>query len=797
MPRLDTLIVRLAGLTVDHLARAFHGVSDNLAALAALAATLEARRDALEDLLFGLVQRAESCKELRRAALEAKRAVHNLRAPKLKPAQLELVLAALDAPARGVLGQWLDDYLAFESGKATLEARMDAAMNADLRGAILGALADEGFNRALRSTAWPQFDQLQPLRRADDGRPLTTAERKLLTYLSRAAWKTSPLSTFMHTGRLTLRAPPPGAPAALVIERKYATTHVNPALLDELRRLRPTASAPDATVHRHPRAMLAPGGAIRYPKATHAPANAGSWRVDRASEIALGEPITRILFAVPEAGQPLGEFIDTLEAQGMAGREAQSVVRILAREGLVRVAGDDAAFDAQLDLLTQALSEDAAPDNPRWLDPGQVAGLLADVRQAIGATGATVEASVARYEHGVASLSGAVNDAALECGLVELEALLSSCLVVNPAYAALVRAWHQASQGAGAIPLVRLLEAHGAPAPPAPGPAPALDAATLLAAGHRAPVTAYFQVACQPDGYRLVLNQAQTFSLSQSLRALPADAAEREALLRTYGDWLAGLHGDAEPVELPLCNRCNGLQEHPRITDAVLDWGNETGHPGRRIAIEDVQVRFDEATQRFHLTNARTGRGLALVYLGGILPQAIWGDAYALTLLCNPLHVALPSLIDAESGLGDGEGVAHAPRLERGSIVMRRALWRVPSNEIRRLLAGTRTDAFLALRGFLRDHGIPPQVFMRPSAGGDRARYYTRKSFRKPLFFDSGNPALYPGLLKLAELAEHVVLVEALPGPGEQWLERVAGERRVSELQVEFALSGCLGDARP
>jgi hypothetical protein len=733
---------------------------------------------------------------LRRAALEAKRAVHNVRAPKLKPAQMELVLAALGNPGRSTLAQWLDDYKEFESEKVALEARISATINSDLRGAIISALADDGFHRAMRCVAWTQFEQAQPLRSVGDGPPLSTAERKLLAYLSRAAWKTSPLSTFMYTGRLSLRAPPPGEAAALIVERRYATTYVNPALLDELRRVRPTGIAPDATVYRHPRAVLASGGVLRYPKATYAPANAGCWRIDRKSEIELGETVTRVLFAVPEAGQPLNEFIAALHAHGMRDREAQAVVRVLEREGLVRVCDDDAAFDAKLESLAQALGEDAAPDNPRWLDANQVASLLSDVRQSIGATGATLEASVARYEHGVASISGSVHDAALEGALADLEELLLSCLVVNPAYAALVGTWQQVSEGTSAIPLTKLLEAQGALAKAGLGPSPKLDVATLIGRGHRAPVTAYFQLACQPDGYRLVLNQAQTFSLSQSLRAMPAEAAEREALTRTYADWLKELYGDAEPVELPVCNLCNGLQDHPRITASVLDWGNETGYSKPSVAIEDVQVAFDSISQRFRLTNTRSGRAIALVYLGGIVPQPIWGDAYFLALLSNPLQVLLPNLIEAELALAEEDAVAHVPRLEHGVVVVRRALWRVPSKDIRRLLAGTKTNAFLALRGFMRHHGIPSQVFMRPSSGGDRTKYYTQKVFRKPMFFDVSNLTLYPSMLRLAELADHVVLVEALPGSSELWMESVAGERRVSELQFEFALSARQEDGR-
>ena len=285
-----------------------------------------------------------------------------------------------------------------------------------------------------------------------------------------------------------------------------------------------------------------------------------------------------------------------------------------------------------------------------------------------------------------------------------------------------------------------------------------------------------------------MLNQAQTFSLSQSLRALPADVVAREELISTYRAWLSTLYGDADPVEVPICNRCNGLQDHPRLTASILDWGNETGHSTPCIAVEDVAVHFDARSYRFCLVDERTGKKLSFVYLGGLVPQPTWGDAYPLTVLSNPFQMALPSLLDAELELVGVDGVAHVPRVERGRIVLRRAFWRVPSREILQLLRGTRTDAYLALRSFCNAYAIPTHVFIRPSAGGDRTKYYTHKAFRKPLFFDAGNPALYSVLIRVAKLAESVVFVEAIPGPHDQWLERVAGQRRVSELQMEFAL---------
>lgn len=782
MSRLDTIIVRLAGLTIAHIDRSNRAMANDLAALAALSAAIEAHRGPLEDELHELVRRAGTCKQLRSAALEAKRAVHNRRAPK----RLDVVTAALDASAQETLAKWLANYSAFQSCKVALDTRMEIAMHADVRSAIADALADDSFKRALRSTAWALFNQLQPLREAHDGGALSSAERKALVYISRAAWKTSPLSTFLHSGRLMLQAPQSGNAATLAIEDKYATTHANPALLDELQRLRSLPPNLNVTVRRHPRATATPSGAIRYLKAVYGPANAGSWRADRKSELVLGGTAARALFAIPASGQSLGEFLVALAAPGVSEAEARAIVRIMEREGVITLTRPDAELTALLNSLKEVLTEDAAQDNPRWRNADEVAALLADARQSIGATAAATSANDARFEHGVARLSGSVLDDQMQQCLAELETLLPDYLVVNPTYAALTRAWRHAAGGASAVPLQRLLEAYAVSAPAATEPL--WDAATLLEAGLRAPVTAYFQIACQPDGYRLVLNQAQTFSLSQSLRALPAETSAREELLATYRTWLRTLHGDTEPVEVPMCNRCNGLQDHPRLTAAVLDWGNETDHAAPCIAIEDVRVSFDAPSYRFRLTDERTGRKLSLVYLGGVVPQPTWGDAYPLTVLSNPFQVALPSLLDAEFELGDADGVAHAPRIERGRIVLRRALWRVPSHEILRLLAGKRSDAFLALRDFCSANAIPAHVFMRPSAGGDRTKYYSRKAFRKPLFFDAGNPALFPALVRLAELANHVVLVEAMPGPQDQWLERVAGQARVSELQVEFAL---------
>ena len=790
MPRLDTIIVRLAGLTIAHMSRSNRAMVDDLVELASLSTAIDAQRGRLVDELHELVRLAGTRKQLRNDALEVKRAVHNRRAPKLSAPRLDAVMAPLSVSAQAALTKWLADYAAFQSRKAALDIGMEIAINADVRGAIREALADDSFNRALRSTAWPLFVQLQPPREAYIDGALSSAERKALVYISRAAWKTSPLSTFLHSGRLELQAPELGNPATLEIKDKYATTHVNPALLDELQRHQslPISTNTDATVRRHRRAAATPSGAIRYLKAVYGTANAGSWRADRKSELALGGTVACALFAIPASGQPLGEFLTALAASGVNEAEAQAIVRILEREGVITLTRQGNESAALLNSLKEALTEDAALDNPRWKNADEVAALLTDVRQSMGAATATIRSNDARYEHGVAYLSGRVLDDQMEQCLTELETLLPDYLVVNPAYAALASVWRHKCGDASAMPLQQLLEAYSASAPAASATELLWDTATLLNAGHRAPVTAYFQIACQPDGYRLVLNQAQTFSLSQSLRALPSDLRAREELLASYRTWLHTLYGDAEPVEVPICNLCNGLQDHPRLTAAVLDWGNETGHAAPSVAIEDVQVNFDAQSRRFCLTDERAGRKLSLVYLGGLVPQPTWGDAYPLTVLSNPFQVALPSLLDAELELGDTDEVAHAPRVERGRIVLRRALWRVPSREILRLFADTRSDAFLALRDFCSAYAIPAHVFMRPSAGGDRAKYYKHKTFRKPMFFDAGNPALYPALVRLAKLAEHVVLVEAVPGPNDQWLERVAGQRRVSELQVEFAL---------
>lgn len=796
MAQLETIIVRIAGLSIDHLDHANKSSLPGMMQMLELSERLGAYTDFLRDTLFEVVCRPEITKSQRNAALELKRAIHNCRSPKIGPRQIDEIKLLLNRQSGGILNLWLDDIAAFQMQKRIWDSEADRYFKEDVRKANCNALQDDGFSRAIKSTAWDVYCQLLPLKRDTDIGVLSNAERKLLTYIARAAWKTSPKSTFMYSGRLDLEAPDEGQGSRLELVSAYTTTHANPAIFNELQRLRPHEQNPETLVFRHKRAGSV-NGSVTYPRSNFTAVNAGLWRSDRNSELMLGKAVTSVLFGIPREGQTTEAFFTALQAQGLTAPEAQAVIRIMLREGVIfleRFLGPDQLnFEMRLNELKAILAEDACATNNHWHNPGQISECLASVRNDFGITSALTRAGDARSEYGIAELRGKVFDSELRQCIGALELVLKDFVAVNPIYIMLAETFLREFDGDEYIDLSRLLEAFLRNYQSSVSNTANWSADDLIKSGHKVPVTAYFQVVSGSSDVRVVLNQAQTFSLSQSLRALPENKNDKENYLDKYRAWLEYLYHPAEPIEVPVCNSCNGMQSHPIITKSILDWGNETDSEDPVLEIEELIVSFDKSNRKFLLKNKNTHQHVSLVYLGGVVSQPAWGAGYLLTILNNPFVLNLPTIVSAESQLlaenpGNEGKVLHAPRIQRGKVVIRRAFWMVPSRIIEGLLKGSRSDGFLNLYKFCKANGINCQLFIYPSSGGDKIKFYTQKAFRKPQFLDIFNPALYSTLSRISEMSDYVILVEALPGKDEQWLQQVSDQRRVSELQIEFSL---------
>jgi hypothetical protein len=150
-----------------------------------------------------------------------------------------------------------------------------------------------------------------------------------------------------------------------------------------------------------------------------------------------------------------------------------------------------------------------------------------------------------------------------------------------------------------------------------------------------------------------------------------------------------------------------------------------------------------------------------------------------------------PLLHDAAAGRGAAR-VLHAPRLDVGRVVLRRASWVAQPGTMPRRVAGqSDADALLSLTAWLVEQGIPPRFFvsvLRPGSGltgslaGDRAR--------KPLLVDIGSPPLVQAFEKLtADPAGAAVFSEVTPEPETALLDQ-KGRPRVTEYVIELNCQG-------
>jgi hypothetical protein len=199
----EPLLVRIAGLPLDTLDAFGSRLCAGIAERAALQARLDAARAELADRLHAAVPGAEP--ELRRFLLAVRRDCHNERP--LHPRAGDGRWPALRAAA----GEAGDAAVALDGEARAWDARFEADYAAELerqRLALRAPLEDAEFVRGLALASPDLLDAVRALRAlppAASGRREHKAEQALLRYVTRAAGKVSPFSTFTQIGIGTLR----------------------------------------------------------------------------------------------------------------------------------------------------------------------------------------------------------------------------------------------------------------------------------------------------------------------------------------------------------------------------------------------------------------------------------------------------------------------------------------------------------------------------------------------------------------------------------------------------------------
>lgn len=749
-------LARVAGLEARTLERlTLPRTVAAIEALDAAEASVAAAAEPLAAALHALVPTVDGRE--RRHALALKRDVHNAREPSLPPADLEPLRMRL----HGRLAAWEGARASHARALAAAEralAEETAAVDAVLRDAALELLPGLALaSPALASTL------------SKPGPAAAREVRSLTAYVTRAAAKTSPFSTFTLVGAAGFGTAPDARTGAVVtLAPAVASTLLLACAGDE----RLAAAFDYAAAEPLGEALVVPRrGAI----------NGFLWRHDRLSH-------GRDCASYPS----LARRVRT----GLA-RPVEPWTRGEARP-LQRLADRIADEEIARAVTTVDAGAQAVADAPGSARPALVQRLRTDISGALSTVGAQppawlVDAPLVHEDVALArplALAPAVGDA-----LVELGAVLRPHIVRSRAYDLLVDAF-VARHGAGGRAtdvgaFLAEVERHGDWAVRASSTV-ASDVRAAATADRRrahapvsptsAPPTAsvFFQVAAStPDAidrgdFLLVLNQ-----LNPGVGALLARHAPLlgPAVERAVADWLGDLHPGAELIEVPVSADWNSLQAPLPALLPALRWPGEAPRSGAvTVGLDELVLEHD--AREGTLTLRRAGRALAPVYLGTVPPHLVSGALRVLLTLGNPWMLGDPTRHAAATATP--ERVEAVARAQQGRLVLRRAHWRVPPGEFPVRGAREAPLAFLRrVRAFQAAHELPAEVFMTVERSG---MTHSARA-RKPMWvrFDSLH-ALEAAARSVDADALAVQLTEALPGPGERWaIPPATGASRVAE----------------
>lgn len=211
-----------------------------------------------------------------------------------------------------------------------------------------------------------------------------------------------------------------------------------------------------------------------------------------------------------------------------------------------------------------------------------------------------------------------------------------------------------------------------------------------------------------------------------------------------------------------------------------------------RIPLRDLVVRHEPGSGTLELVARSTGRLIQPAHLGMLADPLLPPAARLLLAAFGQSYLLHPSLSLFKPAPADRtQDVEFLPRVEVGRLVVQRAEWRAPIDQVPVRRAGeTDADHLLRLAGWLRAHGIPRRSFMRlHTAGGDWVSNVFAKS-RKPMFLDLSSMSMLAVFRHMTKsFTGHVAFEEALPDPAHA--RPVAGsEPRVSEIVFELSTDG-------
>jgi hypothetical protein len=282
---------------------------------------------------------------------------------------------------------------------------------------------------------------------------------------------------------------------------------------------------------------------------------------------------------------------------------------------------------------------------------------------------------------------------------------------------------------------------------------------------------------------KIVLNLAYNRIGWQTVRWCDDSVATAGSLQKQIGGWLIDASAPRTPVSIAVSSESCTLQAHPRCTERMLVVDGTLS--SEDLQLSDLILRHNPQSNLLEITT-RDHVPVQTHYLGALNPTFDWGPRYLAILMGEPFEVIRPPL-SRVINVNDLAPVRHQERVEDYGCVLIRETWWVKSSELfRRFDHSSTVDRLVAARDFCDEFNIPRHVYAKGQISSWTVNGLTK--VRKPVWLDFQNVACLDDILDIAKEVDWIILMEALPGPGENVL-KIEGQEYVSEFVFEVVYS--------
>jgi len=255
------------------------------------------------------------------------------------------------------------------------------------------------------------------------------------------------------------------------------------------------------------------------------------------------------------------------------------------------------------------------------------------------------------------------------------------------------------------------------------------------------------------------------------------------AVTATLQPWLSRLFPHCDVRSLTLSAQVNNLQHTGAGALPAIHWPVERQRraPGAS-GLDQIGLRHDPVADTLEFTDAG-GAAVAPVYTG-IVPAGLCGGGvqFALTVMDpwvdgSPLTRSNHPVLRARAIQGGVDRITAGERLVKGRVVLRRAQWLVPADQVPMADAHSGAGYLSRLDSWRRDLGLPAEVyFVAMSADPFDANR------RKPMWLDFASAHSVRTAMPLIAGSIAVRFEESLPSRAQAWVPGSDGPRMTEHL---------------